>query len=138
MKYLRDNPILAGCLGLLSLAVLLIGGTLVLGALGVKACVNALPSSGLDSVPATARDVQDAGFSFSINMVNSEVDLKLIPIEPRVVTCEELWALIEPHLVESDSSLRLFSESAVVNPDGSVARVPLECIRAVPPPLPTL
>jgi hypothetical protein len=60
---------------------------------------------------------------------NGKLSLDLVPQDPREVTCDELWALIEPHIIKADEPLTLRSETTVAGADGALTVMPLECSR---------
>jgi hypothetical protein len=90
--------------------------------------MNALNSSQVAVFDAHGA-AMSAGFGFGYVSDNGSVSLDLLPHEPREVSCDELWQLIEPHILQPDEPLTLRSQTTVLGEDGAVTVVPLECVR---------
>ncbi|MEE2830402.1 MAG: hypothetical protein VX498_14535 [Myxococcota bacterium] len=132
-RFLRDNPILGGCVGFIGCLGLIAAGVFVMGALSVRACSAGV---GLDSVASTAADANRAGYSLQIESVNGVTTFRLVPKSPRLVTCDELWMVIEPHLRTDQTDITIHSETLAPDPnpdsgsESGVVIVPLECSRS--------
>ncbi len=125
---LREQPILAGCLGLLALGALISCGGGALLVLGGKALVDkASESAGVDGVIATAQAAGAAGFMFNVAIDDRGTIYTLSPLEPRIVTCDEVQALLFPHLTGTLETVQVESQSIIENEDGSYTTVPLSC-----------
>lgn len=141
--FLRDQPFLAGCLGVLVALALLCGGVVALGAIGVGSCVSCM-GQGLDSFPATTSDAMEAGYALGVNINNSEVTYSLEPMDAREVTCADLEAILFPHLTGELETVRITSTSYRVSPTGELSSMPVTCTYsgypgsggATPPPTP--
>ncbi len=127
-KMLRDQPILAGCLGLLALGVLVSCGAGALLVLGGKALVDkASESAGIDGVISTAQDAGAQGFMFNVAIDNGGTVYSLLPMEARTVTCDDVKAVLFPHLTGTLETVEVQSQSILLNDDGSYTTVPLTC-----------
>ena len=126
MGFRQDNPILVGCVVALGVGTLAVGALVLLASLGIKACDSV---SVLDSIAGTGQDANAAGFSLHVSVINGESSLEMHPHESREVTCDELWALVEPHLESPQAELTIYSSTLVVQPDGTQAEIPLQCSR---------
>jgi len=125
---LREQPILAGCLGVVALGVLLLCGGGALLFVGGRALVQkASDSAGLDGVMSIAREAGEAGFMFSVAMDDRGTVYSLAPTGPRTVTCDDAKAILFPHLTGTLETVQVESESILENPDGSYTTVPLRC-----------
>jgi len=125
LGYLRKNPLLAGCLGLMGCFSLLVVFAVGVAGLGLKAVLNSSQVAVFDADGAA----MSAGFGFGYVSNNGSVSLDLLPHEPREVSCDELWQLIEPHILQPDEPLTLRSQTTVMGEDGALTVVPLECVR---------
>ena len=123
-RFLRDNPILGGCVGLLGCLGLIVGGIFLMGLLGFRACSAGV---GLDNLASTVADANHAGFSMRIESINGVTTFRLIPKSPRGVSCDELWSVIEPHLQTDQTEITIYSETLSKNSEGVIGIVPLEC-----------
>lgn len=127
-KMLREQPILAGCLGLLALGTLVSCGAGALLLLGGKALVDkASETAGIDGVISTAQDVGAAGFMFNVAIDNDGTVYSLVPMDARTVTCDDAQALLFPHLTGTLETVRVESQSILENADGSFTTIPLSC-----------
>jgi len=125
-----------GCLALVAVFVVGVAG------LGLKAAFDSSQIAVFDAQSAAS----SAGYGFGYVSDNGAVSLDLVPLEPREVSCDELWALIQPHIIKADEPLTLRSQTTTVGADAAVTTVPLECSRvheepdtlAVPPLAPPL
>lgn len=127
-KLMRDQPILAGCLGLLALGVLVSCGAGALLLVGGKALVDkAAESTGIDSVISTAQDAAAAGYAFNVAIDNGDTVFSMIPMEPKTITCDDVQAFLFPHLTGTLERVRVQSQSVLLNEDGSYTTVPLDC-----------
>ena len=125
---LREQPILAGCLGLLALGVLVSCGAGALLILGGKALVDkASETAGIDGVISTAQDAGAAGFMFNVAIDNDGTVYSLVPMDTRTVTCDDVQALLFPHLTGTLETVHVESQSIIENDDGSYTTVPLTC-----------
>lgn len=128
-KFMKDQPVLAGCLGALALLILVscgLGALLVVG--GKAAFDKAADTVGLDGIMSTAADASAAGFALSVNVDDQEGTVfSMVPLEPRDVTCDELKAILLPHLTGTLETVKIASQSVVQNEDGSYTSVPLDC-----------
>ena len=120
----KRQPILVGCLGCLSLSVVaMCGAGIFMGLLG-KSCVdNVGKQIGLDSLPGAVIDSMGAGFSMQIN----EAEITMEPTSPRRVTCDDLQAVVFPHLTGTLATVTIESKSHEAGPDGAIQSVPLTC-----------
>jgi hypothetical protein len=125
LGYLRNNPLLAGCLGLMGCLGLVLVFAVGVAGLGLKAALNISQVAVFDARGAA----MSAGFGFGYFSDNGSVSLDLLPHEPREVSCDELWQLIEPHILQPDEPLTLRSQTTVLGEDGAVTVVSLECVR---------
>jgi len=128
-KLFRDQPLLAGCGSVLVLMLLLCGlGGLLLG-LGWDKLGGVLSdASGVDSFLDTAVDVSAADFSFEVsNTTDSGIEYTMQPNGPREVSCEELKAILGPHLVGDRERVVIRSTSTIEAGDGGEQVVPIEC-----------
>ena len=125
LDYLRNNPLLAGCLGMMGCMALIAVFVVGVAGLGLKAAFDSSQIAVFDAQSAAT----SAGYGFGYVSENGAVSLDLVPFEPREVTCDELWALIEPHIVKADEPLTLRSETTTVGADGVLTAVSLECSR---------
>jgi len=127
-EFASDQPILAGCLGLLSVGLVASCGLGALAILGAKGCMNAVTDSmGVDSFMDTVADAAGAGYSLGINSQNGQTVFEMIPMAPQEVTCDDLKAILLPHLTGALETVVVYSESGRVNADGSYTGVPVEC-----------
>ena len=127
-EFASDQPILAGCLGVLSLGLVASCGFGALLAVGAKGCMNAVQDSmGLDSLMQTVADAAEQGYSLGVNSHNGATVFQMVPMEARDVTCDELKAVLLPHLTGTLETVVVYSESIKVNDDGSFTTIPLEC-----------
>lgn len=127
-EFASDQPILAGCLGVITLGVVASCGLGALLAVGAKGCMNAVQESvGLDSLMQTVADAAEQGYSLGVNSHNGATVFQLVPMEARDVTCDELKAVLLPHLTGTLETVVVYSESVKLNADGSFTTVPLEC-----------
>lgn len=129
-RFVSDQPILAGCLGFVGCGGLIGVGLLAAALLGARACSNATGVDGLFDAVASA---QEAGFGFQLFLDNGELLISMPPMEllagveqPRSVTCEELGAVLIPHLTGYYETVRVTSAS-LVETGGELREVPLEC-----------
>lgn len=125
LDFLRNNPLLAGCLGMMGCLALVVVFVVGLTGLGLKAAFDSRQIAVFDARSAAV----SAGYSFGYLSDNGALSLELMPQEPREVTCDELWALIEPHIIKDDEPLTLRSETTADGGDGALITVPLECSR---------
>ncbi len=130
--FYKRQPILAGCLGCLGVGVLgTIAVVVFMGLLG-KSCIDSASRGlGLDSLPATIQDAMKAGYGIQINSNHdngvTESEIVMPPMEPRKVTCDDLQAVLFPHLTGTLETVVVRSESYEPGPDGSLQPVPLTC-----------
>ncbi len=124
--FLRDQPFLAGCLGVLVALGLLCGGVIALGAIGVGSCVSCA-GQGLDSLPGTMQDAAEAGFALGVNYNNGEVTYSLEPMDAREVVCADLEAILFPHLTGELETVRVISTSYSVSGSGELSAMPVTC-----------
>jgi len=125
IDYLKKNPLLAGCLGTMGCLALVAVFFFVAAGLGLKALVD----SSQIAVFGATKTAAEEGFSFNYVFDNGDVRIDLVPFEPREVTCDQLWAMMEPHILKPDLPLVLRSQTAVSSEDGGMTVVPLECSR---------
>ncbi len=127
--FVDDQPILAGCLGCLALgAFAAAAGAVLLFLGGQRAAQWVSGAAGVDSFFGTISDVSGAGFSFEVHSNNNEPTTYIMrPVQPREVSCEEIQALLFPHLTGELETVTVRSESLVSQPDGGQRAVPLEC-----------
>jgi hypothetical protein len=125
LGYLRKNPLLAGCVGLLGCLGLVVVFLVSAAGLGLHALTSNSAIAVMDAKNAAASE----GFSFGYVYDNGDVSLDLMPFEPREVTCDQLWELIEPHILRPEEPLTLRSQTAVYGPGGDMTIIPLECSR---------
>ncbi len=128
-KFMKDQPVLAGCLGALALLMLVSCGFGALLFVGGKAAFDkAADTVGLDGIMATASDASAAGFALSVNVDGQDGTVfSMIPMDARVVSCDELQAVLLPHLTGTLETVKIESQSVVLNDDGSYTTVPLNC-----------
>ena len=127
--FYKRQPILVGCVGCLSVSLLMMcGGGVFLGLLG-KGCLDTVGAQlGLDSLPGTVSESMRAGFGMQINVDGSGgADIVMPPMTPRQVTCDDLQAVVFPHLTGTLATVKIESESHEPGPDGRVQPVPLTC-----------
>ncbi len=125
---LREQPILAGCLGILAIGTLVLCGGGALLVLGGKALVDkASESAGVDGVISTAQAADAAGFMFNVAIDEGGTVYTLAPMEPRTVTCDDVQAVLFPHLTGTLETVVVQSQSILLNDDGSYTTVPLTC-----------
>lgn len=137
--WLKDNPILAGCLGLLVLGTLLSCGAGLLVYLGFNAAVDKVSeSTGLDSLMGTVMDFNTHGYGFSMNVTPEEGTVfNIEPLEVREVTCEDIEVLLLPHLTGALETVTVNSSSHQPLGDGRVTVTPLSCTWSGNPGSPT-
>jgi hypothetical protein len=127
-KMLRDQPILAGCLGVLAVGALIACGGGALLVIGGKIAIDkASESAGIDGVISTAQDAATRGFAFNVSIDEDGTTYALIPLEPMSVNCDEVKAFLFPHLTGTLETVRVESQSVLINDDGSFTTVPLTC-----------
>ena len=126
--FLKDQPILAGCLGLVGLGTVALCGLGLLAGLGVRGCTSALnEATGVDSMLGTVGDAVEAGFTFNVSVTNGETTFGMHPTELRAVTCDDIKAVLFPHLNGSLETVRVESSSQVLQSDGTSTVVPVTC-----------
>jgi len=125
LDYLRNNPLLAGCLGFMGCSALVVLFVVGVAGLGLQKVFSSNQLAVLDAHSAAI----SAGYSFGYVSDNGVVSLDLLPTEPREVSCEELWTLIAPHILQPEKPLLLRSQTAVFSADLGVTVIPLECSR---------
>ncbi len=127
-KMLRDQPILVGCLFVIGLGMLMVCGFGALVVIGGKAAYNQVSeSSGVDSMFATVQDAAERGFGFNLSMNNGDTMFSLVPLEAKTVTCDDVQAVIFPHLTGTLETVHVESQSILLNDDGSYTTIPLTC-----------
>jgi len=86
-------------------------------------------ASGVDSIFATSQDLAAAGFTFGAHTSSEKgTEYTLMPLSPREVTCEELKAVLQPHLVGSLATVVIVSQSTLgVGEEGVETTVPVRC-----------
>jgi hypothetical protein len=143
-KAWRDQPLLVGCgCALLAMLVFCGAGGLLL-AVGWEAAGSKISeASGVDSIFGTSRDLAAAGFTFGAHTSTGRgTEYTLMPVPAREVTCEELKAALQPHLVGSLATVVIVSQSTVgAGEDGAGTSVPVRCTweggaAAAPEPVP--
>jgi hypothetical protein len=136
-KLWRDQPLLVGCGWALLLVLIVCGGGYKLvqmgwnkaGDLGSELSSKVSETSaGVDSIFQTAQDLAAAGFSFGASTTSGAGrEYTLLPMPPREVRCEELKAVLQPHLVDDVSSVVIKSESTISNAAGVQQVIPVRC-----------
>ena len=125
LEFLRKNPLLAGCFGVLGCFGLVVLFSVLIAGLGLKALTEGSQIAVLGASQAAAEEDLSFGYVFD----NGDVVLDMIPLQPRELTCNELWAIVEPHILKPELPLTIRSQTAVVSEDGGLAVIPLECSR---------
>lgn len=125
----KRQPILAGCLGCLTLGTLgTIAAIVFTGVLGKSCLDTANRELGLDSLPSTVQDAVSQGFGISVGTGSGQgPSMTMVPMEPRLVTCDQLQAVLFPHLTGTLETVVVRSESYETGPDGRLQPVPLTC-----------
>ena len=124
-KFFRDQPFLAGCAGMLAMAVFMVCGVVGLAAVGMGSCVSACNAqTGLDSLFDTIGDANEAGFGLSVNISSESAIYSFDPKTRRTVTCGDLEALLFPHLTGTRETITLVSRSFS---EGDLEGVLIEC-----------
>jgi hypothetical protein len=122
----KRQPILVGCLGCLSLSMVVAFGLILFMGLRMKSCVETVSQQlGFDS--GIFMKTMAAGFSVQINVAAGTGELRMIPTSPRKVTCDDLQTIVFPHLTGTLATVIITSESHEPGPDGRVLPVPLTC-----------
>lgn len=127
--FYKRQPVLAGCLGCLSVGILAGVGLLVfIGLLG-KGCYDMSGKAlGVESFGGLLQDAMAQGYGLQVqNEVNGSTVIQMPPMEPRKVTCDDLQAVYFPHLTGELETLTLESISYEPGPDGSLQSVPIQC-----------
>ncbi len=126
--FFRDQPFLAGCLGFLCMGAFMACGLVGLAVLGVGSCASCVTQEvGLDSMFGTIQDAIDAGFSLEVNATQEASLFVMNPVQPREVSCEELGAVLIPHVLPTVETVRVESTSYTLQDSGEIVAVPLEC-----------
>jgi len=136
-KLWRDQPLLVGCGWALLLVLIVCGGSYQLAQMGWNkagevgselASKFSETSAGVDSIFQTERDLRAAGFSFGVSTTSGVGrEYTLLPMPPREVRCEELKAVLQPHLAGDFSSVVIISESTSTNAAGGQQVIPVRC-----------
>ena len=127
--FIKNNPLLASCFGLVGCGVF-IGLVLVLVmGFGFKAVVDKTNLRPIGLI----QDGMKADFVVNYSNNNGAVVITFEPLEPRPVTCEELWSIVLPNLKNQDVELTLHSTSSYPLDDGQLQPVELECRREIKP-----
>lgn len=132
-EFTRDQPVLAGCLGLLGCGSLLGVVALLTLAVAGKGCWDAAQDSiGLDSMISAVQDAAAAGFALSVSVDNGATTYTLTPLEldapqaARAVDCDQLYRLLDPHLTGTRDEV-LARSWAIVEGEGGLQPAPVEC-----------
>jgi hypothetical protein len=125
LEFLRKNPLLAGCFGVLGCFGLVVLFSVLIAGFGLKALTEGSQIAVLGASQAAAEE----GLSFGYVFDNGDVVLDMIPQQPRELSCDELWAIVEPHILKPELPLTIRSQTAIVSEDGGLAVIPLECSR---------
>ena len=125
LDFLRKNPLLAGCFGVLGCFSLVVVVSVLIAGLGLKALTEDSQIAVLGASQAAAEE----GLSFGYVFDNGDVVLDMIPFQPRELTCDQLWAVVEPHILKPELPLTIRSQTAVSSEDGGLTLIPLECSR---------
>jgi hypothetical protein len=75
----------------------------------------------------TATDATMAGFTFGVNVTEEGTVFDMLPIEPRQVTCDDLGAILAPHLTGALEVIVINSQSIALNDDGSTTSHAVRC-----------
>ena len=128
-RQFEERPILAGCGVAAGLAILLsCGGGLLLVGGGATLFKGAMDEMGVDGLMSLSMDAQKAGFAIGMSAgTNQEAVFTMTPVEPRVVSCEELAALLFPHLTGKREVVIAESESVTAQPGGGYLSNPVTC-----------
>jgi hypothetical protein len=125
LDFLRKNPLLAGCFGVLGCFGLVVLVSVLIAGLGLKALTEGSQIAILGASQAAAEEDLSFGYVFD----NGDVVLDMIPFQPRELTCDQLWAVVEPHILKPELPLTIRSQTAVASEDGGLSVIPLECSR---------
>ena len=126
--FYKRQPVLVGCLGCVGVSMLaMCGAGIFMGLLG-KGCVDKLGAQmGVESLPALTMDAMGAGFGLEVDVDESGGRFRMVPMQPRRVTCDDLHQVVFPHLTGSLAVLSIESVSHEEGPDGRVQPVQLTC-----------
>ncbi|MBJ95377.1 MAG: hypothetical protein CMP23_13020 [Rickettsiales bacterium] len=125
-----EQPILVGCGCLLLLCFVMCGVGGLLAGLGVQVAGQKISAlSGVDSILETSQSLASRGFTFQLsNTTETGTLYRIMPVEPREVSCEELKTALGPHLTGDLSTVVIESESTVPSPTGDMLnKVPIRC-----------
>ena len=121
--FYKRQPVLVGCLGCVGVSMLaMCGAGIFMGLLG-KGCVDKLGAR----LPALTMDAMGAGFGLEVDVDESGGRFRMVPMQPRRVTCDDLHQVVFPHLTGSLAVLSIESVSHEEGPDGRVQPVQLTC-----------